>query len=58
MAGIFGQLPKKIMCAGALLWIDYHCHSAPTMRHGGLWRKGIERKIHDIRGELSPKIPA
>jgi amidophosphoribosyltransferase len=59
MAGIFGSVSKKGNCAEALYYgIDYHCHLgtdyAGMAVFGG---NGIERKIHDIRGEnFRPKF--
>ena len=59
MAGIFGAVSKNGNCAQALYYgIDYHCHLgtdyAGMAIYGG---KGIERKIHDIRGEnFRPKF--
>lgn len=59
MAGIFGAVSKNGSCAEALYYgIDYHCHLgtdyAGMAVFGGA---GIERKIHDIRGEnFRPKF--
>jgi amidophosphoribosyltransferase len=59
MAGIFGSISKKENCAQSLYYgIDYHSHLGTDLAgiaiHG---KKGIERKIHDIRGEnFRPKF--
>jgi amidophosphoribosyltransferase len=61
MAGIFGSVSKKGNCAQALYYgIDYHCHLGTDYAGMAvLDRKGIERKIHDIRGEnFRPKFQA
>ena len=59
MAGIFGSVSKKGDCAKSLYYgVDYHCHLGTD--YAGLavfGEKGIERKIHDIRGEnFRPKF--
>jgi amidophosphoribosyltransferase len=59
MAGIFGSVSKKGNCAQALYYgIDYHCHLGTDYAGMAvLGEKGIERKIHDIRGEnFRPKF--
>jgi amidophosphoribosyltransferase len=59
MAGVFGSVSKHGDCARSLYYgIDYHCHLGTD--YAGLavfGEKGIERKIHDIRGEnFRPKF--
>jgi amidophosphoribosyltransferase len=59
MAGIFGSASKKDNCAQALYYgIDYHCHLGTDYAGMAVYgEKGIERKIHDIRGEnFRPKF--
>ncbi len=59
MAGIFGSVSKKGNCAQALYYgIDYHCHLGTDYAGMAVFgEKGIERKIHDIRGEnFRPKF--
>jgi amidophosphoribosyltransferase len=59
MAGIFGSVSKKGNCAESLYYgIDYHCHLGTDYAGMAiLGDKGIERKIHDIRGEnFRPKF--
>lgn len=59
MAGIFGSISKKENCAHALYYgIDYHCHLGTDYAGMAiLGANGIERKIHDIRGEnFRPKF--
>lgn len=59
MAGIFGSVSKKGDCSESLYYgVDYHCHLGTD--YAGLAvlsENGIERKIHDIRGEnFRPKF--
>jgi amidophosphoribosyltransferase len=59
MAGIFGSVSKKGNCAQALYYgIDYHCHLGTDFAGMAIFgANGIERKIHDIRGEnFRPKF--
>jgi amidophosphoribosyltransferase len=59
MAGIFGSVSKKGNCTEALYYgIDYHCHLGTDYAGMAVFgEKGIERKIHDIRGEnFRPKF--
>jgi len=59
MAGIFGAVSKKDNCIDTLYYgIDYHCHLGTDYAGMALLgSKGIERKIHDIRGEnFRPKF--
>jgi amidophosphoribosyltransferase len=59
MAGIFGSASKKDNCVQALYYgIDYHCHLGTDYAGMAVYgEKGIERKIHDIRGEnFRPKF--
>ncbi len=59
MAGIFGAVSKKGNCAESLYYgIDYHCHLGTDYAGMAVFGdKGIERKIHDIRGEnFRPKF--
>ncbi len=59
MAGIFGAVSKKGNCAQSLYYgIDYHCHLGTDYAGMAVFgEKGIERKIHDIRGEnFRPKF--
>lgn len=59
MAGIFGCVSKKGNCAEALYYgVDYHCHLGTDYAGMAVFgEKGIERKIHDIRGEnFRPKF--
>lgn len=59
MAGIFGSISKKGNCAKSLFYgVDYHSHLGTD--YAGLavfGEHGIDRKIHDIRGEnFRPKF--
>jgi amidophosphoribosyltransferase len=59
MAGIFGSVSRKGNCAESLFYgIDYHCHLGTDYAGMAIFGdKGIERKIHDIRGEnFRPKF--
>jgi amidophosphoribosyltransferase len=59
MAGIFGSISKKGNCAESLYYgIDYHSHLGTDYAGMAIYgEKGIERKIHDIRGEnFRPKF--
>ncbi len=59
MAGIFGSVAKQGNCAESLYYgIDYHCHLGTDYAGMAIFgEKGIERKIHDIRGEnFRPKF--
>jgi amidophosphoribosyltransferase len=59
MAGIFGSASKTGNCAESLYYgIDYHSHLGTDFAGMALFgEKGIERKIHDIRGEnFRPKF--
>jgi amidophosphoribosyltransferase len=59
MAGIFGSVSRKGNCAESLYYgIDYHCHLGTDYAGMAVFgEKGIERKIHDIRGEnFRPKF--
>ncbi len=59
MAGIFGSVSKKGNCAESLYFgIDYHCHLGTDYAGMAIFgERGIERKIHDIRGEsFRPKF--
>ena len=59
MAGIFGSVAKKGDCAQSLYYgIDYHCHLGTDYAGMAVFgKKGIERKIHDIRGDnFRPKF--
>jgi amidophosphoribosyltransferase len=59
MAGIFASVSKKGNCVPSLYYgIDYHCHLGTDYAGMAvLGEKGIERKIHDIRGEnFRPKF--
>lgn len=59
MAGIFGSASKTGNCTQALYYgIDYHCHLGTDYAGMAVFgEKGIERKIHDIRGEnFRPKF--
>ncbi len=59
MAGIFGSVSKQDNCAKSLYYgIDYHCHLGTDYAGMAIFGdKGIERKIHDIRGEnFRPKF--
>jgi amidophosphoribosyltransferase len=59
MAGIFGSVSKKGDCAKSLYYgVDYHCHLGTDYAGLAIFgEKGIERKIHDIRGEnFRPKF--
>jgi amidophosphoribosyltransferase len=59
MAGIFGSVSKKGNCAESLYYgIDYHCHLGTDFAGMAVFgEKGIERKIHDIRGDnFRPKF--
>jgi amidophosphoribosyltransferase len=59
MAGIFGSVSKKGNCVESLYYgIDYHCHLGTDFAGMAVFGdKGIERKIHDIRGEnFRPKF--
>ncbi|MBN1570629.1 MAG: amidophosphoribosyltransferase [Acidobacteria bacterium] len=59
MAGIFGVASKLDECGRSLYYgIDYHCHLGTDYAGMAIFGKdGIERKIHDIRGEnFRPKF--
>jgi amidophosphoribosyltransferase len=59
MAGIFGAVSKQGNCAESLYYgIDYHCHLGTDYAGMAVYgENGIERKIHDIRGEnFRPKF--
>ena len=59
MAGIFGSVSKQGNCTRSLYYgIDYHCHLGTDYAGMAVFgEKGIERKIHDIRGEnFRPKF--
>jgi amidophosphoribosyltransferase len=59
MAGIFGSASKVENCAESLYYgIDYHCHLGTDFAGMAIFgEQGIERKIHDIRGEnFRPKF--
>ncbi len=59
MAGIFGSVSKQGDCVQSLYYgIDYHCHLGTDFAGMAIYgEKGIERKIHDIRGEnFRPKF--
>jgi amidophosphoribosyltransferase len=59
MAGVFGSVSKKGDCARSLYYgVDYHCHLGTDYAGMAVYgEKGIERKIHDIRGEnFRPKF--
>jgi amidophosphoribosyltransferase len=59
MAGIFGSVSKKGNCVESLYYgIDYHCHLGTDYAGMAVYGEtGIERKIHDIRGEnFRPKF--
>ena len=59
MAGIFGVASRQGDCARSLYYgIDYHCHLGTDYAGMAVYGdKGIERKIHDIRGEnFRPKF--
>lgn len=59
MAGIFGAVSKEGNCAESLYYgIDYHSHLGTDYAGMAVFgEKGIERKIHDIRGEnFRPKF--
>ncbi len=59
MAGIFGSVSKSGNCTKALYYgIDYHSHLGTDYAGMAVFGdKGIERKIHDIRGEnFRPKF--
>lgn len=59
MAGIFGSVSKQENCAESLYYgIDYHSHLGTDYAGMAIYgEKGIERKIHDIRGEnFRPKF--
>jgi amidophosphoribosyltransferase len=59
MSGIFGSVSRKGSCAETLYYgIDYHCHLGTDYAGMAVFGdKGIERKIHDIRGEnFRPKF--
>ncbi len=59
MAGIFGSVSKKGNCSESLYYgIDYHSHLGTDYAGMAVYGdRGIERKIHDIRGEnFRPKF--
>jgi amidophosphoribosyltransferase len=59
MAGIFGSVSRKGNCAESLYYgIDYHCHLGTDYAGMAVFGdNGMERKIHDIRGEnFRPKF--
>jgi len=59
MAGIFGAASKTGNCSQSLYYgIDYHSHLGTDYAGMAIYGdKGIERKIHDIRGEnFRPKF--
>jgi amidophosphoribosyltransferase len=59
MAGIFGSISKQGNCAESLYYgTDYHSHLGTDYAGLAIYgEKGIERKIHDIRGEnFRPKF--
>jgi amidophosphoribosyltransferase len=59
MAGIFGSVSKHGNCTRSLYYgIDYHSHLGTDYAGMAVFgEKGIERKIHDIRGEnFRPKF--
>jgi amidophosphoribosyltransferase len=59
MAGIFGSVSKRGNCTESLYYgIDYHCHLGTDYAGMAIFGdRGIERKIHDIRGEnFRPKF--
>lgn len=59
MAGIFGAVSKRGDCSKSLYYgVDYHCHLGTDYAGMAVFgEKGIERKIHDIRGEnFRPKF--
>ncbi len=59
MAGIFASVSKKGNCSQSLYYgIDYHCHLGTDYAGMAVFGDhGIERKIHDIRGEnFRPKF--
>jgi amidophosphoribosyltransferase len=59
MAGVFGSVSKHGDCARSLYYgIDYHCHLGTDYAGMAVFgERGIERKIHDIRGEnFRPKF--
>jgi amidophosphoribosyltransferase len=59
MSGIFGSVSRKGNCAESLFYgIDYHCHLGTDYAGMAVYGdRGIERKIHDIRGEnFRPKF--
>jgi amidophosphoribosyltransferase len=61
MAGIFGSVSKRGDCSETLFYgVDYHSHLGTDYAGIAVYGdKGIERKIHDIRGEnFRPKFQA
>jgi amidophosphoribosyltransferase len=59
MSGIFGSVSRKGNCAQSLYYgIDYHCHLGTDYAGMAVYGdRGIDRKIHDIRGEnFRPKF--
>ena len=59
MSGIFGAVSKQDNCIKSLYYgIDYHCHLGTDYAGMAVFgEKGLERKIHDIRGEnFRPKF--
>jgi amidophosphoribosyltransferase len=61
MAGIFGLVSRKGDCSESLFYgVDYHSHLGTDYAGIAVYgEKGIDRKIHDIRGEnFRPKFQA
>jgi amidophosphoribosyltransferase len=59
MSGIFGSVSRKSNCVQSLYYgIDYHSHLGTDYAGMAVYgEKGIDRKIHDIRGEnFRPKF--
>ena len=59
MSGIFGAASRKGNCIQSLYYgLDYHSHLGTDYAGMAVYRdRGIERKIHDIRGEnFRPKF--
>jgi amidophosphoribosyltransferase len=59
MSGIFGSVSRKGNCVDSLYYgVDYHCHLGTDYAGIAVFGdNGIERKIHDIRGEnFRPKF--
>lgn len=59
MSGIFGSVSRKSSCVQSLYYgIDYHSHLGTDYAGMAVFGdRGIERKIHDIRGEnFRPKF--